>query len=47
MTGMRDKLAHDYTNINQMVIWKTAREDLPALTPVLKALLAKIENAER
>ena len=47
MTGMRDKLAHDYTSISQMVIWKTAREDLPALTPVLKALLAKIENAER
>lgn len=31
ITGMRDKLTHDYIGINDQVVWKTAHEDLPSL----------------
>ncbi len=31
MSGMRDKLIHDYVGIDFDVIWKTIQEDLPTL----------------
>lgn len=31
MTGMRDKLIHEYFGINLVVVWKTVTEDLPTL----------------
>jgi uncharacterized protein with HEPN domain len=40
MAGMRDKLMHDYFGVNLMVVWKTASEDLPALEPTLRRMLA-------
>lgn len=42
IAGMRDKLTHDYFGVNQLVVWKTAREDLPAL----KSSIAKIVNEQ-
>ncbi|MBK7107387.1 MAG: DUF86 domain-containing protein [Ignavibacteriae bacterium] len=38
ISGMRDKLIHDYFGVNVDVVWKTAKKDLPTL----KKLLAKI-----
>lgn len=38
IAGMRDKLTHDYFGVNQLVVWKTADEDLPPL----KASIVKI-----
>jgi len=35
MTGMRDKLIHDYFGVNLKLIWKTVQEDLPPLVPEL------------
>jgi uncharacterized protein with HEPN domain len=31
MAGIRDKLIHDYVNVNLEVVWKTVVEDLPGL----------------
>ena len=31
MTGMRDKLSHDYIGINLEVVWKTVSEDVVQL----------------
>jgi len=31
MTGMRDKLIHDYAGVDASVVWKTIKDDLPEL----------------
>ena len=36
MSGMRDKLIHDYFGVNLEVVWKTVQEDLPDLKNALK-----------
>ena len=38
MSGMRDKLIHDYFGVNTEVIWKTVTEDIPVLNKKLKEL---------
>jgi uncharacterized protein with HEPN domain len=38
MSGMRDKLIHDYIGVDIDVIWKTIEDDLP----ILENLLEKI-----
>lgn len=37
--GMRDKLIHDYFGVNVSVVWKTVKEDIPALKKKVSALL--------
>ncbi len=46
MAGMRDKLTHDYFGVNLPVVWKTLRQDLPALRPLMAQILAAAEKAE-
>ena len=31
MTGMRDKVIHDYFGVDLEVLWKTVQQDLPAM----------------
>jgi len=38
MTGMRDKLIHDYLGVDTKVVWKTIKEDIPALKLLLKGM---------
>jgi uncharacterized protein with HEPN domain len=40
MAGMRDKLIHDYIDVDYWIVWKAAKEDLP----VLKKQLEKLFN---
>lgn len=40
MTGMRNKLIHDYMGVNTEVVWNTVREDLP----VLQESIEKMKN---
>lgn len=47
MTRMPAKLAYGATSINQMVLWQTARADLPALALALDAMRTRVENAAR
>lgn len=41
MAGLRDKLIHDYSQVNLVVVWKTATEDLLALEPENRRILAE------
>lgn len=39
MTGMRDKLIHDYFGVDLRVVWKTLQVDLPPLLAVLDQII--------
>ncbi|MGD1850612.1 MAG: DUF86 domain-containing protein [Cyanophyceae cyanobacterium] len=39
ITGMRDKMIHQYFGINHRVLWSTVQDDLPALEPIIRAIL--------
>ncbi len=43
MTGMRNKLAHDYFGVDLEVIWRTIQEDLPALQAPIEHVLLALE----
>jgi len=36
MSGMRDKLIHDYIGVDISVVWRTIKEDLPLLKKKLE-----------
>jgi uncharacterized protein with HEPN domain len=40
ITGMRDKLIHDYLGVDVTVVWMTIHQDIP----MLKKLLGEIEK---
>ena len=39
IAGFRDKLTHEYFGVNLEVVWRTIKEDLPALKPLIDNLL--------
>ena len=39
MAGMRDKLIHDYIDVDFRMVWSTATEDIPELESLIKELL--------
>ncbi len=39
MAGMRDKLVHDYFNIDVDIIWKAIQEDVPQLKRMISRVL--------
>jgi len=44
MAGMRDKLIHEYFGVNLEVLWKTIKEDLPPLKPLIEETLKKMDE---
>src|SRR6266511_362725 len=38
ITGMRNKLMHEYFGANIKVVWRTVKEDLPVIIPVLRKM---------
>jgi hypothetical protein len=44
MAGMRDKLIHGYFGVQLDVVWKTVKERLPAVRPLVEEALAKIKG---
>jgi uncharacterized protein with HEPN domain len=40
ISGMRNKLTHEYFGVNMKVVWRTVREDLPPLIQVLRKVLS-------
>ena len=47
MTGMRNKLIHDYFGVNLEVIWKTVTEDMPKLIPLIKQVIEDQTSAQQ
>jgi len=39
MAGMRDKITHEYFGVNLKVIWKTVKEDISQLKPLVQNML--------
>ncbi len=42
IAGQRDVAAHGYFQIDWTIIWRTATEDVPALRPLLEAVLRSL-----
>jgi len=43
MTGMRDKLIHDYFGVNLVVVWRTVKEDLPPMTSAVEGMMKDLK----
>lgn len=43
ISGMRDKLIHEYFGINTQVIWKTVKEDIPAIKPLIDKIADEVK----
>ncbi len=39
MARMRDKLIHAYFGVDLRVVWKTIKEDIPLLKPLIEELI--------
>jgi len=39
MTGMRDKMIHEYSGVDVGILWKTVKEDIPSLKPLIQSVL--------
>jgi uncharacterized protein with HEPN domain len=42
ITGLRHRLIHDYFEVDLIMVWKVATEDLPAITPLTQSLLDEL-----
>ncbi len=46
LAGMRDKLIHDYVGVSLEVVWRTVKEDIPVVRPMMIDVLEKIQAEE-
>jgi uncharacterized protein with HEPN domain len=44
VSGMRNRLVHDYGNVDYRVVFLTVKNDLPKLRSVMEQLLARIDK---
>jgi uncharacterized protein with HEPN domain len=44
MYGMRNRVIHDYFEVDLAVVWQTVQQDLPALRDQVLALLNDIDR---
>jgi uncharacterized protein with HEPN domain len=42
ITGMRDRLIHDYIGMNVQIVWNAATKNLPAIEPELRRMLNEL-----
>jgi hypothetical protein len=43
MAGMRDKLIHDYVNVDRRIVWRTVQEELPGLQRQVRMILQELD----
>jgi uncharacterized protein with HEPN domain len=46
LSGMRDKLIHDYMGVSTEVVWRTVKEDIPLVYPMISKMLEAIQAEE-
>jgi uncharacterized protein with HEPN domain len=39
MTGIRNKIIHEYFNVNYSIVWDTVQDDLPVLKDAIQKIL--------
>ena len=44
MAGMRDKLVHVYFGIALKVVWKTIKQEIPLIKPLIEEVLADLKH---
>ena len=44
IAGMRDKLIHEYFGVDEEIVWKVAREEIPALKSSVQKLFADLDR---
>ncbi len=37
--GMRNRIVHDYLNVDEDVVWEVVQNDLPRLVPILESMI--------
>lgn len=42
ITGMRDRLIHDYGSVNLRIVWNAASKELPSLEPQIRQILDEL-----
>ena len=42
--GMRNRIVHDYMNVDEDIIWEVVQQDLPPLVEVLKNIIPPEEK---
>lgn len=43
MAGMRDKLIHDYINVNLRIVWTTVQDEVPAVQRNVQGILDALD----
>ena len=44
MAGMRDRLIHSYFGVDYSLVWRTVKEEIPSLQPVIEHILQSLEG---
>jgi len=44
MAGMRDKLIHFYFGVNHELVWRTIKNRIPEVKPVISQILKDLRN---
>ena len=46
IAGMRDKLIHDYFDVDLDTVWETVRHDISVLIPEIRGIIEQLEQSE-
>ena len=44
MTGMRDKVVHEYFGVKLNIVWIAVKEEIPPLKPIFEKILRDLEE---
>jgi uncharacterized protein with HEPN domain len=47
MSGMRDKLIHEYSGIDLEIVWNVVKTELPPIKPLFQQILHDMERQDR